>query len=103
MELRERQPWQALARLRERLLGGLSHAVGHAREHEPGYALQEPVVDPSVTIWPGHFVLLRMLGLIAGLRRDGQQTLIELTGGMTVPVGRTYLAAVRSDLEARGA
>lgn len=38
---------------------------------------------------------------VAGLRRDGHQTLIELTGGMTVPVGRTYLAAVRSGLEAR--
>lgn len=40
---------------------------------------------------------------VAGLRRDGQQTLIELTGGLTVPVGRTYLAAVRSGLEALGA
>lgn len=40
---------------------------------------------------------------VAGLRRDGQQTLIALTGGMTVPVGRTYLAAVRSVLEAPGA
>lgn len=40
---------------------------------------------------------------VAGLRRDGHQTLIELTGGLTVPVGRTYLAAVRSGLEARGA
>lgn len=40
---------------------------------------------------------------VAGLRRDGHQTLIELTGGLTVPVGRTYLAAVRSSLEARGA
>lgn len=40
---------------------------------------------------------------VAGLRRDGQQTLIELTGGMTVPVGRTYLAAVRSGLEAQSA
>lgn len=37
---------------------------------------------------------------VAGLRRHGQQTVIELTGGMTVPVGRTYLAAVRSSLEA---
>jgi hypothetical protein len=37
---------------------------------------------------------------VAGLRRDGHQTLIELTGGLTVPVGRTYLAAVRSGLEA---
>lgn len=37
---------------------------------------------------------------VAALRRDGHQTLIELTGGLTVPVGRTYLAAVRSDLEA---
>ena len=37
---------------------------------------------------------------VAGLRRDGHQTLIELTGGLTVPVGRTYLAAVRSSLEA---
>lgn len=40
---------------------------------------------------------------VAGLRREGQQTLIELTGGLTVPVGRTYLAAVRSGLEAPGA
>lgn len=40
---------------------------------------------------------------VAGLRRDGQQTRIELTGGLTVPVGRTYLAAVRAGLEARGA
>ncbi|PZQ62333.1 MAG: hypothetical protein DI570_11240 [Phenylobacterium zucineum] len=39
---------------------------------------------------------------IAGLRRDGHQTLIELMGGLMVPVGRTYLAAVRSGLEARG-
>jgi hypothetical protein len=38
---------------------------------------------------------------VAGLRRDGHQTLIELTGGLTVPIGRTYLAAVRSDLDAR--
>jgi hypothetical protein len=38
---------------------------------------------------------------VAGLRREGHQTLIELTGGMTVPVGRTYLAAVRSGLDAR--
>lgn len=38
---------------------------------------------------------------VAGLRRDGHQTLVELTGGLTVPVGRTYLAAVRSGLEAR--
>lgn len=37
---------------------------------------------------------------VAGLRREGHQTLIELTGGLTVPVGRTYLAAVRSGLEA---
>ncbi|MBA4010447.1 MAG: hypothetical protein C0481_01150 [Phenylobacterium sp.] len=36
---------------------------------------------------------------IARLRRDGPQTLIELTSGLTVPVGRTYLAAVRSGLE----
>ena len=36
---------------------------------------------------------------VAGLRRDGHQTLIALTGGLTVPVGRTYLAAVRSNLE----
>jgi len=40
---------------------------------------------------------------VAKLRRDGHQTLIELTGGLTVPVGRTYLAAVRSSLEARSA
>jgi hypothetical protein len=40
---------------------------------------------------------------VAGLRREGHQTLIELTGGLTVPVGRTYLAAVRSGLEARNA
>ncbi|WP_309090189.1 LytTR family transcriptional regulator DNA-binding domain-containing protein [Phenylobacterium sp.] len=40
---------------------------------------------------------------VAGLRRDGHQTLVELTGGMTVPVGRTYLAAVRSGLDARSA
>ena len=40
---------------------------------------------------------------VAGLRRDGHQTLIELTGGLTVPVGRTYLAAVRSGLEAHRA
>lgn len=40
---------------------------------------------------------------VAGLRRDGHQTLIELTGGLTVPVGRTYLAAVRSGLEAPSA
>lgn len=40
---------------------------------------------------------------VAGLRREGHQTFIELTGGLTVPVGRTYLAAVRSGLEARGA
>lgn len=38
---------------------------------------------------------------VAGLRRDGPQTFIELTGGLTVPVGRTYLAAVRSGLDAR--
>jgi hypothetical protein len=38
---------------------------------------------------------------VARLRRDGHQTLIELTGGLTVPVGRTYLAAVRSGLDAR--
>lgn len=37
---------------------------------------------------------------VAGLRREGHQTLIDLTGGLTVPVGRTYLAAVRSGLEA---
>jgi hypothetical protein len=37
---------------------------------------------------------------VAGLRRDGQKTFIELTGGLTVPVGRTYLAAVRAGLEA---
>ena len=42
-------------------------------------------------------------GEVAGLRRDRHQTLIELTGGLTVPVGRTYLAAVRSGLEAPGA
>lgn len=40
---------------------------------------------------------------IAGLRRDGHQTLLDLTGGLTVPVGRTYLAAVRAKLEARSA
>lgn len=40
---------------------------------------------------------------VARLRRDGHQTLLELTGGLTVPVGRTYLAAVRSGLEARSA
>ncbi|WP_269714799.1 LytTR family DNA-binding domain-containing protein [Caulobacter sp. NIBR2454] len=40
---------------------------------------------------------------VARMRRDGHQTLIELTGGLTVPVGRTYLAAVRSGLEARTA
>ena len=40
---------------------------------------------------------------IAGLRRDGHQTRIELTGGLIVPVGRTYLAAVRSGLEPRRA
>lgn len=39
---------------------------------------------------------------VAGLRREGQQTMIELTGGMTVPVGRTWLAAVRAALESRG-
>jgi hypothetical protein len=38
---------------------------------------------------------------VARLRRDGHQTLIELTGGLTVPVGRTYLAAVRAGLETR--
>ena len=38
---------------------------------------------------------------VAGLRRDGHRTLIDLTGGLTVPVGRTYLAAVRSGLEAK--
>lgn len=38
---------------------------------------------------------------VAGLRREGHQTLIELTGGLIVPVGRTYLAAVRSGLESR--
>ncbi|MFZ5719684.1 MAG: LytTR family DNA-binding domain-containing protein [Pseudomonadota bacterium] len=38
---------------------------------------------------------------VAGLRREGHQTLIELTGGLTVPVGRTYLAAVRAGLEGR--
>lgn len=37
---------------------------------------------------------------VAGMRRQGHQTLIALTGGLTVPVGRTYLAAVRSALEA---
>lgn len=40
---------------------------------------------------------------VAGLRRDGPQTHIELKGGLTVPVGRTYLAAVRAGLEARSA
>jgi len=40
---------------------------------------------------------------VTGLRREGHRTLIELTGGLTVPVGRTYLAAVRAGLEARGA
>ena len=40
---------------------------------------------------------------VAGLRRDGHQTLIDLTGGLTVPVGRTFLAAVRSGLDARSA
>jgi hypothetical protein len=40
---------------------------------------------------------------VAGLRRDGHQTLIELTSGLTVPVGRTYLAAVRSGLDAHSA
>lgn len=40
---------------------------------------------------------------VARMRRDGHQTLIELTGGLTVPVGRTYLAAVRSGLEAPNA
>lgn len=39
-------------------------------------------------------------GEVAGLRRDGQQTRLEMTGGLTVPVGRTYLAAVRAGLEA---
>jgi hypothetical protein len=39
---------------------------------------------------------------IAQVRRDGHQTLIELTGGLTVPVGRTYLASVRSSLQSRG-
>lgn len=39
---------------------------------------------------------------IAGVRRDGQQTLIDLTGGLTIPVGRTYLAAVRSGLDSPG-
>ncbi|MCR5875029.1 LytTR family transcriptional regulator [Phenylobacterium sp. J426] len=34
------------------------------------------------------------------LRRDGHQTHLELTGGLTVPVGRTYLAAVRASLAA---
>jgi hypothetical protein len=38
---------------------------------------------------------------VVSLRREGHQTLIELTGGLTVPVGRTYLAAVRAGLEAR--
>ena len=37
---------------------------------------------------------------VAGLRREGDRTLMELTGGLTVPVGRTYLAAVRAGLEA---
>lgn len=36
---------------------------------------------------------------VASLRREGHQTLIELAGGLTVPVGRTYLAAVRSSLD----
>lgn len=40
---------------------------------------------------------------VVGLRREGNQTLIQLVGGMTVPVGRTYLAAVRSGLETRDA
>lgn len=40
---------------------------------------------------------------VAGLRREGHQTLIDLAGGLTVPVGRTYLAAVRSGLETRDA
>lgn len=40
---------------------------------------------------------------VAALRRDGQQTIVELTDGMTVPVGRTYLAAVRSSLQSRAA
>lgn len=35
---------------------------------------------------------------VRGLRREGDRTLIELTGGLTVPVGRTYLAAVRAGL-----
>ncbi|HVI32086.1 LytTR family DNA-binding domain-containing protein [Phenylobacterium sp.] len=39
---------------------------------------------------------------VAGWRREGDRTLIELTGGLTVPVGRTYLAAVRAGLEAPG-
>lgn len=39
---------------------------------------------------------------VAGLRRDGARTLLELTGGLTVPVGRTYLAAVRASLETPG-
>lgn len=40
---------------------------------------------------------------VAGLRRDGHQTLLDLTGGLTVPVGRTYLAAVRAKLEGQSA
>lgn len=40
---------------------------------------------------------------VAGVRREGAQTLLDLAGGLTVPVGRTYLAAVRSGLETRGA
>lgn len=40
---------------------------------------------------------------VAGLRREGQQTLIDLSGGLSVPVGRTYLAAVRAALDAPSA
>lgn len=40
---------------------------------------------------------------VVGTRRDGHQTLIELVGGMSVPVGRTYLAAVRAGLKAHDA
>lgn len=40
---------------------------------------------------------------VSGLRRAGNRTLIELPESLTVPVGRTYLAAVRSELEPRSA
>lgn len=37
-------------------------------------------------------------GGVEGLRRDGQRILLNLANGLSVPVGRTYLAAVRASM-----